>query len=137
MVSNSFKESSKIEIKHFLSIHSAHSLPGQIRGYLPNVPRRQSRGCMKKTLAYTWVCVDLFRISKCYGKFAHHFLSRVRNSDGQQDIFWRDSFEQDRSWDVSGTTISGISGTHQNSVGVRMSVLIVVPQINSKLGPFC
>ena len=47
-----------------------------------------------------------------------------------------DSFEQDRSWDDSGTTISGISGTYQNSIGVRMPVLIVVARVNSKLGPF-
>ena len=50
--------------------------------------------------------------------------------------FFGDSFKQDRSWDDSGMTISGIEGTHQNSTGVRMPVLIVVPQVNSKLGPF-
>ena len=50
--------------------------------------------------------------------------------------FFGDSFEQDRSWDDSGTTISGIWGTHQNSIEVRMQVLIVVPRVNSKLGPF-
>ena len=46
------------------------------------------------------------------------------------------SLEQDRAWDDSGTTISGIYGTHQNSIRVRMPVLIVVPQVNSKLGSF-
>ena len=51
-------------------------------------------------------------------------------------MFWAQSVEQDRSWDDSGTTISGIWGTHQNSIGVRMQVLIVVPRVNSKLGPF-
>ena len=47
--------------------------------------------------------------------------------------FFGDSFKQDQSWDDSGTTISGISGTHQNSVGVRMPVLIVVRGVNSEL----
>ena len=50
--------------------------------------------------------------------------------------FFGDSFEQEQSWDDSGTTISGIEGTHQNSLGVRMPVLIVVPRVHSKLGPF-
>ena len=43
-------------------------------------------------------------------------------------MFWDDSFEQD-----SGTTISGIEGTHQNSIRVRMPVLMVVPRVTSKL----
>ena len=43
-----------------------------------------------------------------------------------------DSFEQDRTWDDSGTTISGISGTHQNSVRVRMPLLIVAPRVNNR-----
>ena len=30
--------------------------------------------------------------------------------------FWDDSFEQDRSWDDFGTTISDIWGTHQNYI---------------------
>ena len=50
--------------------------------------------------------------------------------------FFGDSSEQNRSWEDCGITISGIKGTHQNSTGVRMPVLIVVPQVNSKLGPF-
>ena len=50
--------------------------------------------------------------------------------------FFGDSSEQNRSWEDSGMTISGIQGTHQNSIGVRMPVLIVVPRVNSKLGPF-
>ena len=50
--------------------------------------------------------------------------------------FFGDSFEQDQSWDNSGTTISGIWGTHQNSIGVRMPVLIAVPRVNNNLDPF-
>ena len=50
--------------------------------------------------------------------------------------FFGDTFEQDRSWDDSATTISGIYGTHQNSIGVRMPVLIVIPRVNSQLGQF-
>ena len=37
-------------------------------------------------------------------------------------MLFGDSFEQDQSWDDSGTTISGIQGTHQNSMRVRMQV---------------
>ena len=37
--------------------------------------------------------------------------------------FLDDFFEQDRSWDDFGTTISGIQGTHQNSIGSRMPFL--------------
>ena len=39
--------------------------------------------------------------------------------------FWDDSFEQDRSWDDYGTTISGIGAP--KFMRVRMQVLIVVP----------
>ena len=60
---------------------------------------------------------------------------RLRNSEVDGTIFG-DSSEQNRSWEDSGTTISGIYGTHQNSIVVRMPVLIVVPRVNSKLGPF-
>ena len=50
--------------------------------------------------------------------------------------FWDASVEQDRSWDHSGTTISGIQGTHQNSIRVRMLVLRMVSRVNSRLSQF-
>ena len=46
--------------------------------------------------------------------------------------FGDDFFEQDRSWDDFGTSISGIEATHQNSIGSRMLVLYVVPRFNDK-----
>ena len=49
--------------------------------------------------------------------------------------FWYDLFEQYRSWEDFGTTISCIYSTHQNSIGTRMPGLFVVPR-DSKLGPF-
>ena len=57
--------------------------------------------------------------------------SRIVMVDG---TFFGDYFEQDRSWDDSGITISGIWGTHQNSIRVRMPVLIVAPRVHKK---FC
>ena len=45
-------------------------------------------------------------------------------------------FEQDRSWDDFGTTISGIWGTHQNFIGFRMQVLLIFPRVDSKLDSF-
>ena len=50
--------------------------------------------------------------------------------------FWDDSFEQDRSRDDFGTTVSGIQGTHQNSIGSTMPLLCVFPRFDSKLCPF-
>ena len=68
------------------------------------------------------------------GRLCEHFAeSEIVMVDG---TFFDDSVEQDRSWDISETTISGIEGTHQNSIRVRMSVLIVVPRVNSTLGSF-
>ena len=78
------------------------------------------------------LCCDLFGDSCSEGTLATPD-SRIVMVDG---TFSGDSFEQDRSWDDSGTTISGIQGTHQNSTGVRMLFLIVVPQVDSKLGAF-
>ena len=52
-----------------------------------------------------------------------------------EGTFFDDSFKQDRSWDDSGTTISTVYGTHRNSTRVRMPVSIVVPRVNSELGP--
>ena len=50
--------------------------------------------------------------------------------------FGDDFFEQDRSWDDFGTTISGIYGTHQNVRGSRMPVSLMVPRVDDKLGSF-
>ena len=47
-------------------------------------------------------------------------------------VFGDDFFEQDRSWDDFGTTISWIQATHQNSIGSRMPVLYVVPRFDDK-----
>ena len=47
--------------------------------------------------------------------------------------FGDDFFEQNRSWDDFGTTISGIQGTHQNFIGSRMKVSLMVPRVDSKL----
>ena len=45
-------------------------------------------------------------------------------------------FQQIESWDVSGTTISWIEGTHQNSIGSRMPFSLMVHRFNSKLCKF-
>ena len=50
--------------------------------------------------------------------------------------FGDDFFERNRSWDDFGTTISGIQGTHQNFIGSRMLVLLIIPGVDDKLGLF-
>ena len=50
--------------------------------------------------------------------------------------FVDDCFEQDRSRDDFGTTISVISGTQQKLIGSRMPVLLRVPRVDSKLDSF-
>ena len=50
MVPNGWTESSKIEVKHFLTTHSAHSPLEHIRRGLPNPTRRLTRDCINETL---------------------------------------------------------------------------------------
>ena len=47
-----------------------------------------------------------------------------------------DFFEQERSWDDFGITISGMYGTHQNSIGSRMPFLLIIPRVDDKLLSF-
>ena len=47
------------------------------------------------------------------------------------DFFWTKSVMDD-----FGTTISGISGTHQNLTGSRMPVLLIIPRVDNRLDSF-
>ena len=43
--------------------------------------------------------------------------------------FWDDSLEQDCSWDDSGKIISGIWGTNQKFIGIKMAILLNVLEL--------
>ena len=61
--------------------------------------------------------------------FMLHVAEFNKNHNGQAMLLAKNisrihnSFEQDGSWEDSGTTISGIQGLHQNSTRVTMPVL--------------
>ena len=99
-------------------------------------------GCVRISFAMNSEAVWVFSIWKSikswWNLFKIHILALFSESETVMvdGIFFGDFFKQDRSWDDYWTTISGIHGTHQNSIRVRMPVLIVVPRVNSKLSPF-